>query len=74
MVSDWNMQPTTGPELLQQVRADARLRSAPFIMVAAEREVENIVAAEQAGGSNDVVEPFSAETLRAKIDTVFAGA
>ena len=74
VISDWNMQPMTGLELLQQVRADARLAKLPFIMVTAESKVENIVAAKQAGVSNYVVKPFSAETLRAKIDTVFAPA
>ena len=74
VISDWNMQPVTGLELLQQVRADARLARLPFIMVTAESKVENIVAAKQAGVSNYVVKPFSAETLRAKIDTVFAAA
>lgn len=72
VISDWNMQPMTGLELLQQVRGDARLGRLPFIMVTAESKVENIVAAKQAGVSNYVVKPFSAETLRAKIDTVFA--
>ena len=74
VISDWNMQPMTGLELLQQVRADARLAKLPFIMVTAESKVENIVAAKQAGVSNYVVKPFSAETLRAKIDAVFAPA
>ena len=74
VISDWNMQPMTGLELLQQVRGDGRLGKLPFIMVTAESKVENIVAAKQAGVSNYVVKPFSAETLRAKIDTVFAAA
>jgi two-component system chemotaxis response regulator CheY len=72
VISDWNMQPITGLDLLQQVRADDRLAKLPFIMVTAESKVENIVAAKQAGVSNYVVKPFSAETLRSKIDTVFA--
>ena len=72
VISDWNMQPITGLDLLQQVRADERLQRLPFIMVTAESKVENIVAAKQAGVSNYVVKPFSAETLRSKIDTVFA--
>ena len=68
VISDWNMQPMTGLELLQQVRADARLAKLPFI------KVENIVTAKQAGVSNYVVKPFSADTLRSKIDAVFAAA
>ena len=72
VISDWNMQPITGLDLLQQVRADDKLSKLPFIMVTAESKVENIIAAKQAGVSNYVVKPFSAETLRSKIDTVFA--
>ena len=74
VVSDWNMQPMTGLELLGHVRADAKLARLPFIMVTAESKAENIVAAKQAGVSNYVVKPFSAETLRSKIDAVFAAA
>ncbi len=74
VISDWNMQPITGLDLLQQVRADDKLCRLPFIMVTAESKIENIVAAKQAGVSNYVVKPFSAETLRSKIDTVFAAA
>ena len=74
VISDWNMQPITGLDLLQQVRADDKLSKLPFIMVTAESKVENIIAAKQAGVSNYVVKPFSAETLRSKIDTVFAAA
>ncbi len=74
VISDWNMQPITGLDLLQQVRADDKLCKLPFIMVTAESKVENIIAAKQAGVSNYVVKPFSAETLRTKIDTVFAAA
>ncbi len=74
VISDWNMQPITGLDLLQQVRADDKLSRLPFIMVTAESKVENIIAAKQAGVSNYVVKPFSAETLRNKIDTVFAAA
>ena len=74
VISDWNMQPVTGLDLLREVRADAKLARLPFIMVTAESKVENIVVAKQAGVSNYVVKPFSAETLRSKIDAVFAPA
>ncbi len=70
VISDWNMAPMTGLELLQQVRADERLRATPFIMVTAESKTENVIAAKQAGVSNYIVKPFSAETLREKIEKV----
>ena len=70
VISDWNMAPMTGFELLQQVRADERLRATPFIMVTAESKTENVIAAKQAGVSNYIVKPFSAETLREKIEKV----
>ena len=74
VISDWNMEPMTGLQLLQEVRADARLKPLPFIMVTAESKAENIVAAKSAGVSNYIVKPFNAETLQAKIEKVLAHA
>lgn len=70
IISDWNMQPMTGLELLRQVRADPTLKGTPFIMVTAESKTENVIAAKEAGVSNYIVKPFNAETLRAKISSV----
>jgi two-component system chemotaxis response regulator CheY len=70
IISDWNMVPVTGLELLKKVRADAKLKHIPFIMVTAESKTENVIAAKQAGVSNYIVKPFNAETLRAKIASV----
>jgi two-component system chemotaxis response regulator CheY len=70
IISDWNMEPMTGLQLLQEVRADARLKAIPFIMVTAESKAENVVAAKQAGVSNYIVKPFNAETLKEKIEKV----
>jgi two-component system chemotaxis response regulator CheY len=71
IISDWNMQPMTGIDLLRQVRSDARLKRIPFIMVTAESKTENVIVAKQAGVSNYIVKPFNAETLRLKIESVF---
>ena len=71
VISDWNMAPMTGYELLQQVRADGDLNALPFIMVTAEAKTENVVAAKKAGVNNYIVKPFNAETLRTKISAVF---
>jgi two-component system chemotaxis response regulator CheY len=74
VISDWNMEPMTGYELLKHVRADPVLAPVPFIMVTAESKTENVIAAKQAGVSNYIVKPFNAETLKNKIDAVFAAA
>ena len=74
VISDWNMQPMTGLELLQEVRQDIRLKALPFIMITAESKTENVIAAKQAGVSNYIVKPFNAETLREKIEKVLAHA
>jgi len=71
VISDWNMQPMTGIELLRHVRADAKLKAIPFIMVTAESKTENVIVAKQAGVSNYIVKPFNAETLKMKIASVF---
>jgi two-component system, chemotaxis family, chemotaxis protein CheY len=74
VISDWNMEPMTGLELLKEVRADSRLKHLPFIMITAESKTENVVAAKQAGVSNYIVKPFNAETLREKIEKVLVHA
>ncbi|MGO4707430.1 response regulator [Microvirga sp. 2MCAF38] len=70
VISDWNMEPMTGYELLQHVRADEKLQNLPFIMVTAESKTENVVAAKKAGVNNYIVKPFNAQTLQAKISAV----
>ena len=72
VISDWNMEPMTGYDLLQQVRGDEALAETPFIMITAESKTENIIAAKRAGVSNYIVKPFNAQTLKDKIDAVFA--
>jgi two-component system chemotaxis response regulator CheY len=72
VISDWNMEPMTGYELLKQVRAHPSLNATPFIMITAESKTENVIAAKQAGVNNYIVKPFNADTLRKKIDAVFA--
>ena len=74
VISDWNMVPMTGLDLLKEVRADARLKNLPFIMITAESKTENVIAAKQAGVSNYIVKPFNAETLREKIEKVLVHA
>ena len=72
VISDWNMEPMTGYELLKEVRSDPTLGKTPFIMVTAESKTENVIAAKKAGVNNYIVKPFNAQTLRSKIDAVFA--
>ena len=74
VISDWNMEPMTGFDLLRQVRADPELGDTPFIMVTAELKTENVVAARKAGVNNYIVKPFNAQTLKAKIEAVFPDA
>ncbi|MGV6872729.1 response regulator [Pseudochelatococcus sp. B33] len=72
VISDWNMEPMTGYELLKQVRDNPELESIPFIMVTAEAKSENVIAAKKAGVNNYIVKPFNAQTLKDKIEAVFA--
>ena len=71
VISDWNMEPMTGYELLKEVRTDESLARTPFIMVTAESKTENVIAAKKAGVNNYIVKPFNAATLKSKIDAVF---
>lgn len=70
VISDWNMEPMTGLQLLKEVRADVKLKDTPFIMVTAESKTENVIAAKQAGVNNYIVKPFNAATLKAKLISV----
>jgi len=72
IISDWNMEPMTGYELLKEVRSDMQLSKTPFIMVTAESKTENVIDAKKAGVNNYIVKPFNAQTLKSKIDSVFA--
>ena len=72
VVSDWNMPVMPGIELLRAVRADPSLKSLPFLMVTAEAQKENIIEAVQAGVSNYVVKPFTAEALQEKLEKIFS--
>ena len=70
VISDWNMEPMTGIQLLRELRGDDELKQIPFIMVTAESKSENVIAAKEAGVSNYIVKPFNAETLKSKMENV----
>ena len=71
LVTDWNMPGMTGIDLLKAVRADAKLQGMPVLMVTAEAKKDQIVEAAQAGVNGYVVKPFTAETLKEKIEKIF---
>lgn len=71
LVTDWNMPGMTGIDLLKAVRADEKLASLPVLMVTAESKREQIIEAAQAGVSGYIVKPFTAVTLKEKIDKIF---
>lgn len=72
IISDWNMEPMSGIELLKQIRASEgkSYQKVPFIMITAESKTENVIAAKQAGVNNYIVKPFNAETLKTKMGAV----
>lgn len=70
ILSDWNMEPMNGMELLKAVRADPAVKATPFILITAESKAENIIAAKQAGVNNYIVKPFKAATLKEKMSAV----
>ena len=71
LITDWNMPNMKGIELLKAIRADENLKSLPVLMVTAEAKREQIIEAASAGVNGYVVKPFTAETLRAKIEKIF---
>ena len=72
LITDWNMPGMPGLELLKQVRADAELSAMPVLMLTAEAKREQIIEAAQAGVNGYVIKPFTAATLKEKIDKIFA--
>lgn len=71
LVTDWNMPGMTGIELLRAVRADEKLMNMPVLMVTAEAKKEQIILAAQEGVNGYIVKPFTAQTLKEKIDKIF---
>lgn len=71
VVTDWNMPGMQGIDLLRAIRADERLRHIPVLMVTAEAKREQIIEAAQAGVNGYIVKPFTAATLKEKLDKVF---
>lgn len=71
ILSDWNMAPMSGYDLLKAVRADPRTKDVPFVMVTAEVKTENVIAARQAGVNNYIIKPFTLAVLKQKLTTVF---
>ncbi len=70
IISDWNMEPMSGLQLLKEVRADVKLKELPFIMITAESKSEDVITAKEAGVSNYIVKPFNAAALKGKLTTV----
>jgi two-component system, chemotaxis family, chemotaxis protein CheY len=69
VISDWNMAPMTGLELLREVRADRELCELPFVIMTADNSVEHEILAKQQGAATYIVKPFNAGTLRQAIET-----
>ncbi len=72
VITDWNMPNMTGLELVQEIRKDPQLKDIPVLMVTAEAKKENVIAAIKAGVNNYVVKPFTAETLKEKLEKIYA--
>lgn len=72
IISDWNMEPMTGYDLLKSVRADPNFAKTPFILVTAESKQDNISAAKSAGVSGYIIKPFNEKVLKEKIDLALA--
>ena len=71
VVTDWNMPGMTGIDLLKNIRGDARLAKLPVLMVTAEAQREQIIEAAKAGVNGYIIKPFTAVTLKEKIDKIF---
>lgn len=73
LITDWNMPGMQGLDLLKAVRADAKLSKMPVLLLTAEAKREQIIEAAQAGVNGYVIKPFTAQTLKDKLDKILAG-
>lgn len=71
VVTDWNMPGMTGIDLLKSIRGDEKLKSLPVLMVTAEAQREQIIEAAKAGVNGYIIKPFTAVTLKEKLDKIF---
>lgn len=71
VITDWNMPGMTGIELLREIRADAKFRGLPVLMVTAEAKREQIIEAAQNGVNGYIIKPFTAQTLEEKLGKIF---
>lgn len=71
VISDWNMEGMSGLQLLEQVRADSKLRNVRFILISSEAKADYVAAAREAGANSYIVKPFLPEALKAKIEDAF---
>lgn len=74
LITDWNMPGMPGLDLVKAVRADARLAKLPVLMLTAEAKRDQIIEAAQAGVNGYVIKPFTAETLKEKLDKILSAA
>jgi len=74
LITDWNMPGMPGLDLIKAVRADAKLAKLPVLMLTAEAKREQIIEAAQAGVNGYVIKPFTAETLKEKLDKILGAA
>lgn len=72
VLSDWNMVPMSGYELLTRIRSNPAISETPFVMITAETRRENVLAAKSAGADSYIIKPFTAEILRGKLEAVGA--
>ena len=71
VISDWNMPNMSGLELLKAIRGDDKLKNIPVLLVTAEALKENVLEAVKAGANGYIVKPFTPETLKEQIDSIF---
>lgn len=70
VISDWNMSPMTGLQLIREMRTDNKLKTMPFIMMTTEGKQDNVITAKKMGVNNYILKPFNAETLKEKMMSV----
>jgi two-component system chemotaxis response regulator CheY len=72
IISDLNMEPIDGLQIVHAVRKQEEYRQTPFLLMTASMATEKVIAAKRAGVDAYILKPFTPQALMAKIQAALA--
>jgi two-component system chemotaxis response regulator CheY len=68
VISDWNMKPMSGLDLLKHIRSEQSFADVRFLLMTGSPSLDLALAAETAGADGFIAKPFTAQGLIDKIN------